>query len=267
MAKKHKHPEHENLERWLISYADFITLLFAFFVVMWSMRVDPPKSVQVVEGIKRAFNTFGEKTAAQETVVALAQAGGSPAIFTMEPMFQSIQDGIKKVGIKGASVSKVDRGVVIRIPDEALFQVGRAEVNEDFQEKLDKTGALLNDLPDQNQIQIEGHTDNIPIHTAVYPSNWELSTARAMAIMRHFLERNAIDAKRFAVAGYSEYHPIDTNDSPEGRSKNRRIDILVIKSNDKKSSQVLSASPSVKAEGVAPSRPVEAVEATPVAIH
>jgi len=266
MAKKHKHPEHENLERWLISYADFITLLFAFFVVMWSMRVDPPKSVQVVEGIKRAFNSFGEKTAAQETVVALAQAGGSPAIFTLEPMYQNIEKGLKQMGIKGATVSKVERGVVIRIPDEALFEPGRAEVKEDFKEQLDKTGVLLKDLP--NQIQIEGHTDNIPIHTAVYPSNWELSTARAIAIMRHYVERNDLPPQKFAIAGYSEYRPIDSNDSPEGRSRNRRIDILVIKSDDKKLPQVPSAaSHSVKGEGVDPSIPVQAVEAIPVNVH
>jgi chemotaxis protein MotB len=258
MAKKHKHPEHENLERWLISYADFITLLFAFFVVMWSMRVDPPKMIPVIEGIKRAFSSFGEKTAAQETVVALAQSGGSPAIFTVEPMYQSIQEGMKKIGIKGSSVSKVKRGVVIRIPDEALFAPGRAEINEGFKETLDKTGMLLNDLP--NQIQIEGHTDNVPISTAVYPSNWELSTARATAIMRHFVERNAIVPERFAIAGYSEYHPIDTNETMDGRAKNRRIDILVIDGDEKP--QAKPASHSVQ-ESVSPSRPVEAVESTP----
>jgi len=261
MAKKHKHPEHENLERWLISYADFITLLFAFFVVMWSMRTDNPPSKPVIEGIKRAFNSFGEKTAAQETVVALAQAGGSPAIFTVEPMFKNVEEGMKQIGIKGASVSKVERGIVIRIPDEALFEVGRAEINESFKGKLDKTGVLLKDL--KKQIQIEGHTDNIPIHTAVYPSNWELSTARATAIMRHFVEQDSLPPEIFAIAGYSEYHPIDTNDTAEGRSKNRRIDILVIKSDDKKVSQVPSASPGVKEV----SAPVQAVEVTPVPVH
>ncbi len=248
MAKPHKHPEHENLERWLISYADFITLLFAFFVVMWSMRVDPPKMIKVIEGIKRAFNTFGEKTAAQETVVALAQAGGSPAIFTVEPMYQSIQDGMKKIGIKGSSVSKVKRGIIIRIPDEALFEPGRAEVNEPFKEKLDQTADLLKGTP--NQIQIEGHTDNVPISTPTYPSNWELSTARAMAIMHHFVTRKGIPPERFAVMGYSEYHPIDTNDTLEGRAKNRRIDIVLIDAEDKdKAAQAPSASPGVKEIG------------------
>ncbi|MBI3359446.1 MAG: OmpA family protein [Nitrospirae bacterium] len=258
MAKKHKHPEHENLERWLISYADFITLLFAFFVVMWSMRTDNPPSKPVIEGIKRAFNSFGEKTAAQQTVVALADTGGSPAIFSMEPMYQNIEAGIKQIGIKGASVNKVDRGIIIRIPDEALFEVGRAEVNEDFKKKLDSTGTLLKELP--NQIQIEGHTDNVPIHTAVYPSNWELSTSRATAIMRHFVERNGLPPQKFTLAGYSEYHPIDTNDTPEGRAKNRRIDILVVKSDEKKPSQ---ATPGIK--GII--KPVQAVEVTPLAVH
>ena len=266
MARKHKHPAHENLERWLISYADFITLLFAFFVVMWSMRVDPPKMVPVVEGIKRAFSPFGDKTASQDTVVAISAAGASPAIFTVEPMFQSIQDGMKKIGIKGSSVSKVKQGVIIRIPDEALFQPGRSEVNEEFKEKLDKTGELLRDLPAKNQIQIEGHTDNIPIHTAVYPSNWELSTARATAIMRHFLDRNGIPPERFTIAGYSEYHPIDTNDTVEGRSKNRRIDILVISMDDKKGAPAaLSASSAMKEIGG--QTPTSEMTPTPTPVH
>ena len=261
MAKKHKHPEHENLERWLISYADFITLMFAFFVVLWSMRTDNPPNKPVIEGIKRAFSSFGEKTAAQQTVVALTADGGSPAIFSMEPMFQNIEEGIKQIGIKGASVHKVDRGIIIRIPDEALFEVGRAEVNDSFKAKLDKTGVLLKNFP--NQIQIEGHTDNVPIHTAVYPSNWELSTSRATVIMRHFVERGGLPSEKFAIAGYSEYHPIDTNDTTEGRAKNRRIDILVVKTDDKKPPQVPQIAPGVK--GVV--KPVQAVEVTPVTVH
>jgi len=264
MAKKHKHPEHENLERWLISYADFITLLFCVFVALWALKRDNPPSKIVIDGIRRGFNSMDQKSAATDTVVSMTIEGGSPAIFTVEPMYQNIEKGIKQMGIKGASVSKVERGIVIRIPDEALFTPGKAVVNEDFKVTLDKTGALLKDTTEQNQIQIEGHTDNVPINTAQFPSNWELSTARATAIMRHFVERSDLAPERFAIAGYSEYHPIDTNDTLEGRTKNRRIDILVVKSNDKKTPQALSASHSVKEAGVDPSRPVEAVEATSV---
>lgn len=257
MPKKHKHPAHENLERWLISYADFITLLFAVFVALWALKQDNPPTRPMIEGIKRAFNVFGEKTAAQDTIVAMSVAGGSPAIFTVEPMFRNIEEGMKKIGIKGSTVSKVKRGIIIRIPDEALFEPGRAEVKADFKEKLNKTGELIKDLP--NQVQIEGHTDNIPINTSTYPSNWELSTGRAAAIMHHFVDNNAIAPARFAVAGYSEYHPIDTNDTAEGRSKNRRIDILIVDSDNKTSPQAPSANPGMK--GV---DHVEAVNPNPV---
>ncbi len=229
--KKKKHAEHENLERWLISYADFITLMFAFFVVLWSMRSDTPPNTAVIEGIKHAFNPFGERTAAQETVVSIMQSGASEAIFTVEPMYQNIEAGMKKVGIKGVTIHKVDRGVILRIPDEALFEPGQAEIRSNFFETLTKTGSVLHDL--SNQIQVEGHTDNVPIKTALYPSNWELSTARATAIVRYFIEKGRMPPQKFAVAGYSEYHPLVPNDTPAGRAKNRRVDIVVVKEEHK----------------------------------
>ena len=227
MAKKKKHAEHENLERWLISYADFITLLFAFFVVMWSMRTDNPPSKPVIEGIKRAFNVFGEKSAAQEVKVSLSTGGGAESVFTAEPMYQSIVESLKDAGVKGVSVHKVERGIVIRIPDEALFNPGQAIIREDYKKALDKTAAILAAIP--NPIQIEGHTDNVPIQTSQYPSNWELSTARAIALMRHFTERSGLPPGKFSIAGYSEYQPVASNDTPQGRSKNRRVDIVVVK--------------------------------------
>ncbi len=250
--KKHKHAEHENLERWLISYADFITLLFAVFVALWALKRDNPPTQSVIDGIKRAFNAFGEKTAAQDVKVAITNTGAAEAIFTVEPMYQSIIDAVKKAGVKGVSVHKVDRGVIIRIPDEALFEVGKAEIRENFKGTLDKTAEILREMP--NQIQIEGHTDNIPIKTALYPSNWELSTARATALLRHFMERGKIPPTKFAVSGYAEYQPITSNDTPEGRAKNRRVDILVVKQkDDKKPVQTLSAQP-----GIAPEPSAEA---------
>ncbi|MEK7285861.1 MAG: OmpA family protein [Nitrospirota bacterium] len=247
MAKKHKHPAHENLERWLISYADFITLLFAVFVALWALKRDNPPPTEMIEGIKKAFNSFEQKSSAQENVIALTPAGGNPAVFSFEPMYQNVQKGVKQMGIKGSSVHKVEQGVVIRIPDEALFEAGRAAINEGFKGTLDQTAELLKDMP--NNIQIEGHTDNIPISTSAYPSNWELSTARAMAIMRYFVEQNQMPPEKFSVAGYSQFHPIDSNDTPEGRAKNRRIDILVVKTLQEKKPPPLPpmpATPSVK---------------------
>lgn len=257
--KKKKHAEHENLERWLISYADFITLMFAFFVVMWSMRTDNPPNKPVIEGIKRAFNAFGEKSAAQETVTAIATVGASQAVFTVEPMYQSITDSMKKAGIKGVSLHKVDRGVVLRIPDEALFRPGEANIRENFKETLDKTGVILKEMP--NSFQVEGHTDNVPIKTSIYPSNWELSVARAMAIVHHFVDNIGVPPERFAVAGYSEYQPLAGNDTPEGRSKNRRVDIVVVKpqppsvSNTGGVPQIQGGPPPVNAVSIEPARP------------
>jgi chemotaxis protein MotB len=247
--KKKKHAEHENLERWLISYADFITLLFAFFVVMWSMRTDNPPNLAKIDGIKRAFNFIGQTTAAQETTVAIDPVGGQPAVLLVEPMYQNIQDGLKKVGVQGVTVHKVDRGVILRIPEEAVFGPGNAIIRETIYETLDKTGVILREFP--NQIQVEGHTDPLPIKTSSYPSNWELSTARATAVARYFIERIPIPPEKFSVAGFAEYQPLNSNDTPEGRAKNRRVDILVVKEESKKKAEAPAASPGISDAGLA----------------
>lgn len=124
------------------------------------------------------------------------------------------------------SLIKDRRGTVIRIENSLAFETGQAEILPVFIEKLDKIADLIAALP--NPVQVEGHTDNIPIKTPAFPSNWELSTGRAMSIVRYFVDRHAMDPQRFSVAGYGEFRPIDTNDSPEGRAKNRRVEIVVI---------------------------------------
>lgn len=229
MGKKKKEEEHENGERWLISYADFITLLFAFFVVMYSISAVNEGKLKVLgDSISTAFNPFVPFSATKIRIVE-TQSGTQPneqafdiGILTFRKLKEGIRDIDKDEKIR---VENDARGLAIRLPDEMVFESGKAEILPQFNETLRKIAGMLKDMP--NHLQIEGHTDNIPINTPAFPSNWELSTTRSVVILRSLLSY-AIDPNRLSAAGYAEFKPIASNDTPEGRAKNRRVEIIVL---------------------------------------
>ncbi len=244
MGKKKKHEEHVNHERWLVSYADFITLLFAFFVVMYaSSRVDGKKMGYVVDSIQRAFGAIplsevsgggtgvmsGIPSPAQHSFVSDMGAGTEKVAMeeTAQEIKSSLEKGTKDVN-QSVNISVSERGLVISVADKVFFDPGQAAIREEVKPALDSIAQSLLKIP--NHIRIEGHTDNAPISTAQFPSNWELSTARAAAIIRHFLTKFPFDPRKLSAAGYGEYRPVASNDSPEGRTKNRRVDIVMLHS-------------------------------------
>jgi len=253
--KKRKHEEeHENMERWLVSYADFITLLFAFFVTMYSIsRVDGQKLGSAVESLQRALGS----------VVAVQMTQREPGVFpgNMAPLplnlapiegkghtgeaegFQKLADEIHK-GVKKISGAKDQgkggggklenqikfilekRGLVIRISEHLFFDSGDASIRSDFIPLLNILARALEKTP--NHIRIEGHTDNVPINNSKYPSNWELSTARATTIVRHLLGHFDFGPERLSATGYAEFRPVDSNRTAEGRLQNRRVDFIIL---------------------------------------
>jgi chemotaxis protein MotB len=124
------------------------------------------------------------------------------------------------------TIKKDTRGVMIELQDNILFDSGDAKLKQDSIPLLKKISGLLSKFP--NEVIVEGHTDNLPINKGYYQSNWELSSDRANKVVRHFVEKEGMDGKRFQAVGVGEYRPIDTNDTPEGRQKNRRVNILII---------------------------------------
>ena len=224
--KKKRHEEHENHERWLISYADFITLLFAFFVVMYSTAsINAGKLRAVSDAMSSAFHPFISFSA---SAIRLTREQTATEILKLDMgLYVKVVAELNKVDRQSRiTVAKESRGIVIRMADKLLFEVGKAEVLPEAKPALDKIAALIRSSP--NHVQIEGHTDNIPINTAVYPSNWELSAARAVGIMRYFVDEKGIDPDRFSIAGYAEYRPLVSNDTLEGRAKNRRVEIVLV---------------------------------------
>ena len=231
MAKKHKHEEHENHERWLVSYADFITLLFAFFVVMYSISsVNEGKFRVVAQSIVEALNPLINMSASPLTFQPESRGGptSTRAISIDMALYKKLSEKIMATDTTGrVKVEQGERGVVVSMKDTMLFQPGQAVVLPEARAMLIPMATVLRDFP--HQIRIEGHTDNVPIHTKEFPTNWELSAARALNITRFLAEGGHLPPERLAASGYAEFHPVASNDTPEGRSQNRRVELVLFK--------------------------------------
>lgn len=236
MAKK-KHEEHENHERWLVSYADFITLLFAFFVVMYSVSsVNEGKYRTVSESIKAALNPVASQPASRlpfhvgdskPHVISPDLAPiNEPAIRRIREMLKSMQQGAK---IDLQDVRVIDNGngsITISLPDWIVFQSGEARVRPEAVEFLKSLSEVLTEMG--RHVRVLGHTDNVPIRTAQFPSNWELSAARAVMIVRIFAELYGLPPDHLSATGFGDSRPVADNLTPEGRGKNRRVEIVVL---------------------------------------
>jgi len=216
----------ENTERWLLTYADLITLLLAFFIVLYSMsRLDARKFGKISEalsGILHGESPLLAATGANGWTGPLAQGIGQLMAFK-----QSIEARVAEEGLSDRIETLQDeRGLVIRVMESAAFDPGSATLKPQMFPVLEVLAHELSGL--SNQVRIEGHTDNTPIATPRYPSNWELSTARATGVVRYLVEEFHVDPRRISALGYSEYRPIADNATPEGRARNRRVDIIVL---------------------------------------
>ena len=238
------------INRWVISYADFVTMLLALFMVMFATShmgatkiKDVNKSIQKVftnqsviqntkeintdENVKNVEQDVKKEGILEDTGDSILE--GKNGILDSEAVMEQIKKDINvDTSVK---VLKSDRGVVIRLNDTMLFDPGSAIIKSEAMATLQKISGSLEKF--QNPIVIEGHTDSMPIRNEKYPSNWELSTARATNIIKYMVQTYKLPPSRLSAVGYGEYMPIESNDSPIGRAKNRRVDIIVL-SSDKK---------------------------------
>ncbi len=249
MARKKKHPEHENHERWLVSYADFITLLFAFFVVMFaSSQADKGKAQQVSDSVKKALD--GEKMSAVVAAIlggtidntgkgnAMAKGPGGVRPITdqtkaeekvselMPSMKVLTQALAKQIAAGQIEVNMEKRGLVISFTQAALFPSGEDTIPQTSYAPLSKVAEAIAQLP--NPVRLEGHTDSRPIKNSQFLNNWELSAARAIAVLQILSDRFGVPHERLSVAGYADTAPRASNDTEEGRAKNRRVDIIIL---------------------------------------
>jgi chemotaxis protein MotB len=258
MRRRRKPPSHTNHERWLVSYADFITLLFAFFVVLYaSSKVDHMKAGKLAAAIQAAFQEMGvfqgpatkvpvnlegpmQIDAVQEienwrrktnlTPIALrpdVAPGGGAENGTLAQLQHELEIILApEIARKEISMGRELDGLVISLREAGFFESGSAQMKRASGPAFDRIAALLRKR--KCRLRIEGHTDNIPIHNARFSSNWELSTSRATEIVRLLIVRDGFDAYHLSAAGYAEYHPAASNGTAEGRGQNRRVDIVIL---------------------------------------
>ncbi len=239
-SRKKHNEEHENHERWLVSYADFITLLFAFFVVMYAISsVNEGKYRVLSDSLVNAFRHVEIRSSGDAinllphapiiTQKSLTNrppdAGKEKRREKMKNIARDIMEVLAPLVRQGkVRVLETSRGVTIEINDSVLFAPGQAQLAPESMRAMQAVADVIAraDLP----VTIEGHTDNVPINTPFFPSNWELSAVRATTVLRLFADAG-VPQNRLTAIGYGETRPVDNNDSIEGRAHNRRVSILI----------------------------------------
>jgi chemotaxis protein MotB len=246
-------PAPENHERWLVSYADFITLLFAFFVVMFaSSQTDKSRAKQVSQAVEKALKDGSSFSVPPQVAKILGGTvdekgvgnammkgpGGAQRVskesqpenlIELLPSLKRLTKDLQDEIMAGKLELRLEaRGLVISLRDSAFFPSGTDVLDQGSLPTMKKLASVIGALP--NLIQLEGHTDSIPIHNARFKSNWELSCARAIAVLDTLCENFNLPYERFSVVGRADTVPVDTNDSAEGRARNRRVDVVIVNS-------------------------------------
>lgn len=232
--KRSQKQKKENSERWLLTYADMITLLLIFFIVLYTMsKIDTDKWRLLSSSLTKALGAGGMVLDAPgpSMVQGLSQPETihtSMETAQLEKLKQQLQEYINKAQLdKKVSVSTEERGIVLSFQEEVLFNLGSAELTPSAKEIIRKIGPILETVP--NYMRIEGHTDNLPINTRQYPSNWELSAARAINVLRALENGFNILPQRLSAAAYGEFRPRAPNISSNNRQLNRRVNIVIMR--------------------------------------
>jgi chemotaxis protein MotB len=258
MRRRRHSRSHANHERWLVSYADFITLLFAFFVVLYSSsQVDKRKVGKLALAIQVAFQELGVFPASTTQIpldtsepmpfstvqaiqnvrknsemgriasspqTSLSAASEDADIATLQKELEDALHG--EIALREVALRREEDGLVVSLREFGFFDSGSAQLKPGALPALDRIASLL--AIRTYKLRIEGHTDNVPIHTQQMSSNWELSTARATALIELLVTRYRFGPERLSAAGYAEYHPVAGNSTPQGRAQNRRVDIVIL---------------------------------------
>ena len=253
MALKKEPEKHVNHERWLVSYADFITLLFAVFVVLYAMgQSDKKKVEEVMQSLQQSFgmttagapspkvNVIESKAVspipAVKPQMSIAPSGrsrgsGQSKTKAEDKDFRQIKSSIEAYLVKQGAKDKVAlditrRGLVVSLKEAGFFESGQAHIKPSSYELINSISEVISQY--NNPLRIEGHTDNVPISTSPFPSNWELSTARATNGLKYLLNNFEVDPDKISATGYAEFRPLADNSTAEGRAKNRRVDLVLL---------------------------------------
>jgi chemotaxis protein MotB len=245
MGKKHKKHEHVNHERWLVSYADFITLLFAFFVVMFAVsQVDSKKLGRFTESVNVAFQTRGlfapnsgsplERGGSAGSALVPAIVSDRPSLFrytASSPRAQAVKDSLEE-SVDAAGLSSVvglrydPRGVAVSLPEALYFRAGSANLKPESLANLAEIARAVG--AQRGAIVVEGHTDDLPARSTLFSSNWELSAARAARVVRYLVEEGGLEGARLSAVGLADTRPLVENTDESTREANRRVQLVIV---------------------------------------
>ena len=236
----------------MVSYADFMTLLFAFFVVLYSSsQVDKARMAKLSSAITAGFSHLGNGEGQGGATIVVPDTIPLPPPYPADgsrntkAIRAKLEHGLsEELERRTVAVREIPDGLVLSLREVGFFESGSATLRASSMDTFDRLGSVLSSEP--SNLRIEGHTDNIPIHTPQFQSNWELSTARASEIIRILLTREHIEPQRLSAAGYAEYHPVADNATEEGRRLNRRVDVVIVVPHENTEPRVAPPPPSLK---------------------
>lgn len=247
--KRRQRPPKKGAPAWMVTYSDLVTLILVFFVLLFGMsQIDIEKFEALAQSFRNRaiFDFYPSAIPYEETPNHIIDEGdlGEGFDFSgldgdqsksekakmdeqLKTLLTEVSQFVEESGLDDiVIITRNERGVVLVLPEQVLFETGQADIIDEAMPFLDHVGSLIKDIP--NVVRVEGHTDNRPISTARYPSNWELSSARAASVIRYFIEEHDVDPTRFIATGYSDTRPIAPNDGPENWAKNRRVEIVIL---------------------------------------
>jgi chemotaxis protein MotB len=239
-VKPHHRDARGGHDRWLLSYADLVTLLLALFTTLYAASsVDAGKLAPLQTSLREAFDAppimeTKHPTGAivpPVTVVAAQTPQDDLELRLMKELSEAIR-------LQRVDLHRDARGLIVSLPQEAAFATASTDISSEARDLIGRVAAAV--APTTHEIRIEGHTDNVPIRTARYASNWELSTARASAVVAFLVKSRAFDPTRLSAAGYGEFHPRVANDTAENRGRNRRIDIVILGSSPRQADELFA---------------------------
>ncbi|OKL36217.1 flagellar motor protein MotS [Domibacillus mangrovi] len=227
MRRKHRAPAKKSAgPKWMVTFSDLVTLILVFFVLLFSMsQIDKAKFQKISESF-RDQQSFDENSSIVpgEYPNEEIKPGGEASL---DQLYEEIKVFLQENDLgQTADVIRDERGVVLVLEEKLLFDSGKAALTLGSYTYMEKIGTLFADMP--NMIKVEGHTDNRPIQSAVYPSNWELSTSRASSVIRYFINEFSLEPARFVAVGYADTRPLVPNTTEENMQKNRRVEIIMI---------------------------------------
>lgn len=237
--KKSKPPQKKGAPSWMVTYSDMVTLILVFFVLLFGIsQIDNEKFNAVANSFRDRgifdfypspidFENPRKNDSKDHGKNGFGDVGKEDDEF--ENLLNAINEFIEENELEEMIVAnRIEQGVVLVLPERIFFDPGRADLLSPALPFLDKVAELLGNI--SNEVKIEGHTDNVPMNSFQFPSNWELSAARASRVVRYFIDEHGLDPDRFIATGYADTEPIAPNDTPENRQKNRRVEIIILRS-------------------------------------